>query len=250
MSFQFNWPEFDEEFIEETKLTLTKVLNKGSKPLTIADKIYVTDLHFGRQAPDIEVMNIGDLNFGHPTENTFRATFKICYDGDAYLKFRTKVQANPICLTERKHSSSIMKRMGFLNAHKPHVVPMDVTIQDIKFAGILHVHIKGGDSPVLDIHFKNDPLQSVRIRSTFDEFSSARQLVQGMVEGQLRNFFTAELPVIAKEMEPQLRRLTNKNKHEPPAAEPKQNGTQNGSAASKNPQKNSQKLPNSQAGKT
>jgi len=150
-------------------------------------------------------MSIGDLS-----ETTFKATFKICYDGDAYLKFRTKVQANPISLTERKHSSSIMKRMGFLTAHKPLIVPMDVTIQDIKFAGILNVHIRSGDSPILDVHFKNDPLQSVRICSTFDDFASARQLVQGMVEGQLRNFLTVELPLMAKEMEPQLRRLSAK----------------------------------------
>lgn len=205
MSFQFNWPEFDKEFVEETKRSLTTVLNQGPKPLTIADRIEVTDLSFGHQAPDIEVLSIVDLS-----ENTFRATFKICYDGDAYLKFRTKVQANPISLTERKHSSRIMKRMGFLAAHEPLVVPMDVTIQDIKFAGILNVHIRGGDSPILDVHFKNDPLQSVRISSTFDDFASARQLVQGMVEGQLRNFLTVELPLMAKEMEPQLRRLSAK----------------------------------------
>ena len=31
------------------------------------------------------------------------------------------------------------------------------------------------------------------IASTFDTFSSARQLVQGMVEGQLRNFLTTEV---------------------------------------------------------
>ncbi len=49
MSFQFNWPEFDAAFIEETKRSLTAVLNQGEQPLTIADKIVVTDLSPGHQ---------------------------------------------------------------------------------------------------------------------------------------------------------------------------------------------------------
>jgi hypothetical protein len=53
--------------------------------------------------------------------------------------------------------------------------------------------MSAADPPVVDVAFKTDPLQSVRIISTFDAFSSARQLVQGMVEGQLRNFLTVEV---------------------------------------------------------
>lgn len=49
MSFQFNWPEFDVEFIEEVKNSLTTILNEGDQPLTIADRIVVTDLSFGHQ---------------------------------------------------------------------------------------------------------------------------------------------------------------------------------------------------------
>ena len=53
--------------------------------------------------------------------------------------------------------------------------------------------MSAAEAAVVDVAFKTDPLQSVRIVSTFDAFSSARQLVQGMVEGQLRNFLTTEV---------------------------------------------------------
>lgn len=107
MSFQFNWPKFDKEFIDDIKKSLTTVLNQGKQPLTIADRITVIDLSPGNQvrwssllyifsicvdigdvqAPDIEVLEVSGMS-----TDTFKALFKIRYDGDAYLTFRTKVQ--------------------------------------------------------------------------------------------------------------------------------------------------------------
>ena len=55
------------------------------------------------------------------------------------------------------------------------------------------MNVSAAEPPVVDVAFKTDPLQSVRIVSTFDDFASARQLVAGMVEGQLRNFLTVEV---------------------------------------------------------
>lgn len=50
MSFKFNWPEFDEEFVQKAQEQLTAALNKtgdSDKPANIVDKIVVTELNMG-----------------------------------------------------------------------------------------------------------------------------------------------------------------------------------------------------------
>ncbi|CCO26556.1 Mitochondrial distribution and morphology protein 34 [Rhizoctonia solani AG-1 IB] len=87
MSFQFEWPRFSESFHRDACQMLDAALNKGNKPPIIADRIEVVELEMGKQPPELEIRDIGDL-----TVDQFRGIFRLSYAGDAHIVLRTKVQ--------------------------------------------------------------------------------------------------------------------------------------------------------------
>jgi hypothetical protein len=93
MAFNFNWSPLSgnsttsSAFYEHAKSLLTAALNKSTKPPIIVDDIIVDDLNLGDSAPDLEILEIGDI-----AEDRFRGIFRMSYDGDACLTLRTKVQ--------------------------------------------------------------------------------------------------------------------------------------------------------------
>lgn len=95
MAFNFNWLPLNTSntstaFYTNAKALLTAALNKSAKPPIIVDDIFVDDLHLGESAPDLEILEIGDI-----AEDRFRGIFRMNYAGDAFLTLRTKVQ---VCL--------------------------------------------------------------------------------------------------------------------------------------------------------
>jgi hypothetical protein len=93
MAFNFNWKPLvgstsSPEFYIHAKQLLTSALNKSAKPSVVVDsEITVEDLNLGQKAPELEVLEIGDL-----AEDRFQGVFRMTYDGDAFLTLRTKVQ--------------------------------------------------------------------------------------------------------------------------------------------------------------
>lgn len=85
-------------------------------------------------------------------------------------------------------------RPGILAADKPLVVPMVLRISQLKLRGIivLVVHKTKGVTLV----FKNDPLESVDVSSTFDNIPMLRGYLQREIEKQLRNMLQDELPMM------------------------------------------------------
>lgn len=90
MAFNFNWTPLSttsSEFYNRAKDLLTTALNKAPKPPIIVDDIYVEELNLGSTAPELEILEIGDL-----AEDRFRGVFKLSYGGNAELTLKTKVQ--------------------------------------------------------------------------------------------------------------------------------------------------------------
>lgn len=93
MAFNFNWTPLtttsttSSAFYTHAKSLLTAALNKSQKPPIIVDDIFVEELNLGQSAPDLEILEIGDL-----AEDRFRGIFRMNYEGDASLTLRTKVQ--------------------------------------------------------------------------------------------------------------------------------------------------------------
>lgn len=184
MSIKINWPKFSSKFIDKAKEQLSSALNRGQKPQNIG-LISVIDLVMGKTAPELEILDIGDL-----TEDRFRGTFKLVYAADSYLVIQTKVQANP--LSTPNLNLLINNNCKILAADKQLFVPMQLKISNLKLKGIvvLVVDVNKG----VTLAFKSDPLESVDVNSSFDKTPSIRKFLQRQIESILRKMFEDDIP--------------------------------------------------------
>lgn len=166
---------------------LTTALNKSPKPPIIVDDIIVTELNLGTTPPELEILEIGDL-----AEDRFRGIFKMSYAGDAFLTLKTKVQANPLktYLSNKPDFASPQP----LAASSGLTIPLQITLSDIKLSGF--VILVFSKQKGLTLVFRNDPLESLKVSSTFDSIPFVRDYLQKEIEGQLRVLFMEDLPAI------------------------------------------------------
>ncbi|GAA5934349.1 ERMES complex subunit MDM34 [Sporobolomyces koalae] len=187
MSFNFEWPEFSEAFYQDAREMLAQALNKGQKPPIIADRIEVKELNMGTIPPELEILEIGDLS----TER-FRGIFRLTYSGDAYIVLQTKVQANP--LNVPRPSLDILGAPRILFAAAPLVVPMTLRLSSLSLRAIVVLVVSRQKG--ITLVFKNDPLESVDVSSSFDGVESVAGFIQREIEAQLREAFRSDLPSV------------------------------------------------------
>lgn len=186
MAFNFNWSPLIAD-TARAKEMLTAALNKSPKPPIIVDDILVNELNLGSSPPELEILEIGDL-----AEDRFRGIFKMSYAGDAYLTLKTRVQANPLntYLSTRPSFASPQP----LAAASSLTIPLQITLSDIRLSGfviLVFCRQKG-----ITLVFRNDPLESLKVSSTFDAIPFVRNYLQKEIEAQLRVLFTDDLPAI------------------------------------------------------
>lgn len=187
MSFKIQWPNFGAEFIESAIQQLNVALNGGKKPENIVGDIKVIQLVMGSKPPELEILEISEL-----LNERFKGLFKLVYNGDAFIKIQTHVQANALSTPTVKPILNI--RQGMLLAHKPFVVPMEMKISRVQMRGV-GVLVMDKEKGVTLV-FKSDPLESVHVSSSFDNIPNIRKLLQRQIEEQLRMMFQEELPQI------------------------------------------------------
>ncbi|KAI0512679.1 mitochondrial distribution and morphology protein 34 [Xylaria bambusicola] len=189
MAFNFNWSPLaaDAEFYKRAQELLTSALNKYPKPPIIVDDILVTELNLGSVPPDLEILEIGDL-----AEDRFRGIFKMCYSGDAFLTLRTRVQANP--LNTYLSAKPTFTSPQPLAAAAGLTIPLSITLSEIKLSAFIILVFSKQKG--LTLVFRNDPLESLKVSSTFDSIQFVRDYLQRTIEGQLRNLMMEELPAI------------------------------------------------------
>jgi distribution and morphology protein 34 len=197
MAFNFNWSPLtaDAEFYSRAQDLLTKALNKSPKPPIIVDDILVDELNLGTVPPDLEILEIGDL-----AEDRFRGIFKMCYSGDAYLTLKTRVQANPL-------NTYLFSKPSFtspkpLAAASGLTIPLSITLSEIKLSAFIILVFSKQKG--LTLVFRNDPLESLKVSSTFDSIQFVRDYLQKTIEQQLRNLMMDELPAIIHRLSLQL----------------------------------------------
>ncbi|CAO3592716.1 unnamed protein product [Absidia cylindrospora] len=200
MSFRFNWPDFDPAFYAEAKTQLETALNKEKKSKHIADHIFVKELNMGSKPPELEILEICELSTDY-----FRGIFKFIYRGDSSIAVQTKIQANPL------YNPSVSKspygrnfyplprhsRPDIVAAAQPLVIPMLLRISDVRLNGIIMLSVS--KTKGITLVFKNDPLESLLVSSTFDIVSSVKTFLQQQIESQLRTFLQDTLPLIVHE---------------------------------------------------
>ncbi|MCJ1388805.1 ERMES complex subunit [Xylographa bjoerkii] len=189
MAFNFNWSPLtaDASFYTRAQDLLTAALNKSPKPPIIVDDILVNELNLGSVPPDLEILEIGDL-----AEDRFRGIFKMCYAGDAFLTLKTRVQANPLntYLSTRPSFASPQP----LAAASGLTIPLKITLSKIKLSAFIILVFSKQKG--LTLVFRNDPLESLKVSSTFDSIPFVRDYLQKEIEGQLRTLLMDEVPAI------------------------------------------------------
>lgn len=186
MAFNFNWSPLIADTSRAREM-LTAALNKSPKPPIIVDDIIVTELNLGETPPNLEILEIGDL-----AEDRFRGIFKMSYAGDAFLTLKTRVQANPL-------NTYLSTKPDFaspepLAAASGLTIPLAITLSDIRLSGF--VILVFSRQKGMTLVFRNDPLESLKVSSTFDSIPFVRDYLQREIEKQLRNLFMEDLPAI------------------------------------------------------
>lgn len=197
MAFNFNWSPLtaDADFYARARDLLTKALNKNPKPPIIVDDILVSELNLGTVPPDLEILEIGDL-----AEDRFRGIFKMTYSGDAFLTLKTRVQANP--LNTYLYSKPSFTSPQPLAAASGLTIPLSITLSEIKLSAFIILVFSRQKG--LTLVFRNDPLESLKVSSTFDSIQFVRDYLQRTIEQQLRNLMMDELPAIIHRLSLQL----------------------------------------------
>ncbi|PWN24997.1 hypothetical protein BDZ90DRAFT_91384 [Jaminaea rosea] len=201
MSFNFEWPSpFSPSFHAHALSLLTSALNRGPKPKVIADDIEVTELNMGSVPPDLEILEIGELG-----RERFRGIFRLTYAGDAHVVVQTRVQVNPLSggaapsdarasTTSEETFTPFASGRGILFAATPLIVPMRLTLSHVRLRAIIVLVVS--KSKGITLVFKNDPLESVQVSSTFDSVAVVAKYLQQEIEGQLKEVFREDLPGI------------------------------------------------------
>lgn len=93
MAFNFNWTPLiasttSPEFYATAKELLSAALSRSAIPSVIVDShVAIDELDLGRSAPELEVLEIGDI-----AEDRFRGVFRMAYEGDAAVTLRARMQ--------------------------------------------------------------------------------------------------------------------------------------------------------------
>lgn len=199
MSFKVNWNSLETDNLSVwTKELLTKALNSGKLPNILASEIQIKDLNFGKIAPNFEILEIGELG-----RDRFRGIFKINYEGDFHLTLHTKVQANPLNIyyhnsLEKELDGEHFITPNFLLLNEQFALPMDLKLSDIKISGIGIIVFSKAKG--LTLVFRNDPLDSIKVSSTFDTVKVLATFLQKQIENQIRDLFRETLPTMIHQM--------------------------------------------------
>ncbi|CED82629.1 mitochondrion organization and biogenesis-related protein [Phaffia rhodozyma] len=186
MSFNFNWEHaFSPAFHESAKSVLETALNKGNTPALIVGKIEVRELHMGTIPPTLTLLEIGDLQ-----KDRFRGIFRLGYAGDSHIVVGCRVQANPLSPSPSPLPTSTTP----LAAHRPLLVPMALRLSSLKLRAIVVLVVSKQKG--ITLVFKNDPLESLQVSSTFDSIQVLKGFIQKEIEGALREMFREDLPGI------------------------------------------------------
>ncbi len=73
-------------------------------------------------------------------------------------------------------------------------IPLSITLSEIKLSAFIILVFSKQKG--ITLVFRNDPLESLKVSSTFDSIQFVRDYLQRTIEGQLRNLMMDELPAI------------------------------------------------------
>ncbi|KAH3684412.1 hypothetical protein WICPIJ_004598 [Wickerhamomyces pijperi] len=195
MSCDIKW-DFDKKSMESwSKELLNDALNSNTKSNFLTSKIDISDLNFGDIAPELEILEIGDL-----ANDKFRGIFKIKYYGNSSIELKTSIQANLLNIYEKNvkdqtHDFALPK---FKLARESFSVPLLIKLSQIEFSGIIIMVFS--KTKGLTLVFKNDPLENIKVESSFQNVEIVENFVQKKIETLMRDLFREILPSVLNQL--------------------------------------------------
>lgn len=116
------------------------------------------------------------------------------------LTWVSNQQANP--LNTYLYSKPSFTSPQPLSAASGLIIPLSITLSDIKLSAFIILVFSKQKG--LTLVFRNDPLESLKVSSTFDSIQFVRDYLQRTIEQQLRNLMMEELPAIIHRLSLQL----------------------------------------------
>lgn len=235
MSFKINWNCIDSDsFTQYAKDTINDAMNSGKRPLILSDSIKIMDLNFGSIPPDFEILEIGDLGM-----DRFRGIFKFDYFGDASVKVTTKVSASLLKNYNASITESLVEqcdnetqsngqdvadfiRPNFIVSDATFDIPLYLTLSSIKMSSIIVVVYSVTKG--LTLVFKNDPLKSIEVNSTFDKITPIAKFLQDEIEKGIGDLFQEFLPTMLYKFSMEYTSSTFDQFHEKMAKEEQEEG--------------------------
>lgn len=195
MSFKFNWNFIDyDQLQQKAREVLGETMNKGPQPEMIVEQIKVQDFDLGSEAPKLEILEIGDID-----QDRFRGIFKLEYQGDAKLSLITKVEANALAQSFENYQFVSPK---FGAASTSLILPLNINLSEIRLSAIIILVFSKARG--LTLVFRNDPLQSVNVTSTFDFLPGVSAFLKQEIEARLRESFREDIPEVLYQLSQQL----------------------------------------------
>lgn len=188
MSFEFQWPSsFPALFYESTKKALSQALNSGPKLPLLTGGIEVESLGMGSIPPELDLLEIEEIGI----DGVFRGRFMLSYAGDAFLTLVAGVSVNP--LTAYKHALELFpaSTQAILQAAQ---MEIRLTLSALRLRCLV---VLGFDKVTgLTLAFKDDPLESLNVSSSFDSIGVIQGFIQQQIEHQLKERFRRDLPAL------------------------------------------------------
>lgn len=187
MSFKINWGAIEGESMKNyTRELLQEALNSGDRPSILSEGIEITGLEFGTIPPSFQILEIGDLGV-----DRFRGIFSFKYYGDASVTVKTGISASVL----KNYNQSLKYefiRPHFVVSDCDFDVPLNLTLGGIRMSSIIIVVFS--KTKGLTLVFKNDPLEGIEVKSSFDTIRPIANFLQKTIESQIGELFREFLP--------------------------------------------------------
>lgn len=195
MSCDIKW-DFDKKSMESwSKELLGDALNSNTKSNFLTSQILINDLKFGDIAPELEILEIGDL-----ANDKFRGILKIKYYGNSSIELKTSIQANLLNIYQKntKDLKYDFALPNFKLANESFSVPLLIKLSRIEFSGIIIMVFS--KTKGLTLVFKNDPLENIKVESSFQNVEIVENFVQKKIETLMRDLFREILPSVLNKL--------------------------------------------------
>ncbi len=183
MSFEFRWPLFDEPFKRDLAHQIEEAINYGPSSPIIIGRIAISTLEPGTIPPAVEILEIGELNLV-----SLRVLFRVAYRGDAKITLQLRVKYNPFSIGDDTDGNCI--------------APVELTVSNLVINAVVSVYANRCSG--VTVAFKNDPLESIQINSSFDGISTIKSFIQTELETRVREALRTEVPKAIHELSRQI----------------------------------------------